>query len=122
MRASFNAISSDQLVEAGLRHQLFNQPLPQAISGGFGFAAETGVDPDDLGVAFDLPNEIVEPITRLVLTEGLVGGGRSPRVLRVFVGPRLGDARRVSIEWFDGGIGSRNAPATRRVIEGDWRR
>lgn len=121
MRASFNAIGPDDLVEAGLRHQLFGEPLPQAISGGFGFTTDTGVDADDLRAAFTLPNEIVEPITRLVLTEGLVGGDHSLRVSRVFAGPRVSDARRHSLDWLGGGSDSRAAPATRRVIEGDWR-
>jgi Domain of unknown function (DUF4062) len=120
MRASFSGIAPDDLVEAGLRHQLFGDLLPQAISSGFGFTADTGIDADDLRAAFALPNETVEPITRLVLTEGLVGGGHSLRVSRVFVGPRVADARRLSLEWLGGGSGSHAAP-TRQVIEGDWR-
>jgi Domain of unknown function (DUF4062) len=120
MRASFGGISPDDLVEAGLRHQLFGEPLPDALSSGFGFTAETGVDGDELRAAFALPNEIVEPIKRLVVTEGLVGGGHSPRVSRAFVGPRVGEARRLAVEWFAGGTGAHEAPA-RRSIEGDWR-
>lgn len=121
MRASFNRIAPDDLVEAGLRHQLFGDALPDAVSGGFEFAAETGVDASDLRQAFALPNEIVEPITRLVLTEGLVGKGHARRVARVFIGPRVGETRRLAVEWVGGGSDYRNEPTTRRAVEGDWR-
>jgi hypothetical protein len=121
MRSSLNALTADDLVEAGLREKLFREPLPQALTGGFGFAAETAIDDDDLRTAFDLPTEVCERITRLVLTEGLVGGGHSPRITRVLVAPRVGDTRRVTVEWLDGSSARRDAPQTRRSIEGEWR-
>ena len=121
MRATFNRITPDELVEAGLRHQLFGEPLPDAITGGFGSGAETGVDVNDLRQAFALPNEVVEPITRLVLVQGLVGGGHARRVARVFVGPRVRDTRPLAVEWLAAGSGSRDEPITRRAVEGDWR-
>ena len=121
MRTSFNRIAPDELLEAGLRHQLFGDALPDAITGGFGFVAETGVEITDLRQAFALPNEVVEPITRLVLTEGLVGHGHARRVARVFVGPRGGDARRLAVEWLAAGSGYRDEPTTRRAVEGSWR-
>jgi hypothetical protein len=120
MRSSFNSIAPDDLVEAGLRHQLFGDALPQVITGGFGFAAETGLDAGDLLQAFALPNEVVEPITRLVLTEGLVGSGNASRVTRASVGPRLADTRRLALEWLTPRPYA-NTEATRRRIEGDWR-
>jgi hypothetical protein len=89
MRSGLNSISADEIVEHGVKYLLLGEPLPQAISSGFGFFAETGIDPSDLRQAFDLPNEIVEAITRLVITEGLVASGNASRVIEVHVGPRL---------------------------------
>jgi hypothetical protein len=120
MRSGLNSISADDLVEAGLRNLLFGEELPTAIGGGFGFFAETGIDPADLAQAFGAPNEIVEAITRLVITEGLVGSGNASRILEVSVGPRVGDVRRGAVEWVDSATYS-NAEPTRRRIEGDWR-
>lgn len=120
MRSSMNSISPDDLVEAGVRHMLFGEPLPDAIGGGFGFFAETGINADDLSQAATAPNEIVEPIARLVLTEGLVGSGNAARVTRVFVGPRVGDARPVALEWLTPRIYA-NVEPTQRAVEGGWR-
>lgn len=120
MRSSLNSISPDDLVEAGVRHVLLGEPLPDAIGGGFGFFAETGINADDLGQAFAAPNEIVEPITRLVLTEGLGGSGNAARVTRVFVGPRIGGVRRIALEWLTPRIYA-NVEPTRRSVKGDWR-
>jgi hypothetical protein len=120
MRSGLNSISAGELVEHGVKHLLIGDPLPEALSSGFfGFFAEPGIDTADLRQAFDLPNEIVEPITRLVITEGLVGSGNASRVIEVAVGPRVGEARRVAAEWVDATPYAGVEPARRRV-EGDW--
>jgi hypothetical protein len=77
------------------------EPLPQPTSGGFGFFAETGIEPADMRQAVDLPNEILERITRLVITEGLVASGNASWVIEVGGGPRVWAARRVAVEWVD---------------------
>jgi len=120
MRSGLNAISADELVEYGIKHLALGEPLPQAIGSGFGFFADTGIEAADLRQAFELPNEIVEPITRLVVTEGLVGSGNASRVIEVAVGPRVGDSRRIAVAWLDATQYANVEPARRRV-EGDWR-
>jgi hypothetical protein len=120
MRTSLNSISPDDLVEAGVRHLLLGEPLPDAVGRGFGFFADTGIAATDLAQAFEVPNEIVEAITRLVLTEGLVGSGNAARVTRVFVGPRVGGVRQVTIEWLTPRPYADVEP-TRRRVEGPWR-
>lgn len=120
MRSSFNSVTPDELVEAGLRHQLFAEPLPDELRGGFGFTAETGVGSVDLEQAFALPNEVVEPITGLILREGLIGAGNASRLINISVGPRVAGARRVSVEWQTPRPAS-NVEPTRRQIHGEWR-
>ena len=120
MRTTFNGVTPDELVEAGLRNQLFGEPLPDAISGGFGFAAETGVEASSLEQAFALPNEVVEPITRLLVTEGLLGSGNASRLINASVGPRVAGGRRVSVEWLTPRPHS-NVEPTRRRVDGEWR-
>jgi hypothetical protein len=44
----------------------------------------------DLRQVFELPNEIVEAVTRLVVTEGLIGAGNASRVVELSVGPLVG--------------------------------
>ena len=120
MRSGLNAISADELVEYGVKHLLLGEPLPETIGSGFGFFAETGIEAADPRQAFELPNEIVEPITRLVVTEGLVGSGNASRVIDVAVGPRVGDSRQIAVEWLDA-TQYANVPPARRRVEGDWR-
>ncbi len=120
MRSGLNSISADELVEAGVRHVLLGEALPEAISGGFGFFADTGLNGEDLEQAFNAPTEIVEAITQLVITEGLVGSGSASRVREVSVGPLVTGARRVAVEWVDAQPYANVEPSQRRV-EGDWR-
>jgi len=83
------------------------------------FMTDTGIDRDDLRQAFDQPNEVAEGIARLVVTERLVGSGRAARIGSFKLGPRLGDTRRVEIEWTDPRVYSNVEPSVRRLI-GDW--
>jgi hypothetical protein len=120
MRSGLNGLSADELVEAGIKHLFLGEPLPTQASG-MGFFADPGIDADDLKQAFDLPNEYVEAITRLIVTEGLIGSGNASRVVNISVGPRDGDTRRVALEWVDPHTYTNVEPSGRRV-EGDWRR
>jgi hypothetical protein len=113
-------MSPDELVEAGVRRLFLGEGLPASIAGGLEFLADTGIDDRNLREAFELPNEIAEAITRLVVTEGLVGAGNGGRVVDVSVGPRIGDARPIALEWVDPRSYVNVEPATRRVA-GEWR-
>jgi hypothetical protein len=83
------------------------------------FMTDTGIERNDLEQAFAQPNEIAEAVTRLVVTEGLVGSGRAARVGSFSLGPRVGDRRRVEIEWTDPSVYTNVEPAVRRLA-GDW--
>jgi hypothetical protein len=121
MRAGTSGMSADELVEAGVKHLVLGEELPGSVRGGLEFLARPGIDEANLREAFELPNEIAEAITRLVVTEGLVGSGNAGRVVRVSVGPRVDDARRIELEWVDPRSYVNVEPARRRV-EGAWRR
>jgi hypothetical protein len=81
---------------------------------------DTDIDGDDLQLAFAQPNEVAEGIARLVVTEGLVGSGRAVRISVFALGPRVGGARRIEIEWVDPRVYTNVDPARRR-IKGEWR-
>jgi Domain of unknown function (DUF4062) len=119
MRAGTGRLSADELVEAGMRALFLGEPLPPSV-GTLDFLADTGINPDDLQQAFTQPNEVAEGITRLVVTEGLVGSGRAARIGSFSLGPRVGERRRIEIEWTDPRVYSNMEPAVRRLV-GDWR-
>jgi hypothetical protein len=119
MRAGTSGLSADELVEAGMRALFLGEPLPPSL-GMLDFMTDTGIGGDDLQQAFAQPNEVAEAITRLVVTEGLVGSGRAGRIASFALGPRVGGARRLEIEWVDPRAYTNVAPAHRR-LEGDWR-
>lgn len=121
MRSGTSGMSADELVEAGVKRLFFGEELPANVGGGLEFLADTGIDGANLGQAFDCPNEIAEAITRLVVTEGLVGAGNASRVVGISVGPRLGDTRRLALAWMDPRSYVNVEPATRR-IDGEWQR
>ncbi len=120
MRAGTGGRSADDLVELGVRELILGATLPESL-GMLGFMREPGIDRDGLGQCFDLPNEIAEPITRLVVSEGLVGSGHASRVTSFALGPRVADRRRVAVEWEEPRVYSNRDPERRRV-EGDWLR
>lgn len=119
MRAGTSGLSADELVEAGMRALFLAEPLPPSL-GMLEFMTDTGIDGDALEQAFVQPNEVAEAITRLVVTEGLVGSGRAARIASFTLGPRVDNARRVEIEWFDPRAYTNAEPARRR-LEGHWR-
>jgi Domain of unknown function (DUF4062) len=119
IRAGTSGFSADELVEAGMRALFLGEPLPPGL-GMLDFLADTGIDRDDLRQAFVQPNEVAQAITRLVVTEGLVGSGRAARIPSFSLGPRVGGARRIEIGWIDPRAYTNVEPARRR-IEGEWR-
>ncbi len=120
MRAGTGGMTPDELVQVGVRSLLLGEPIPDQI-GMPGFMTDPGINIDDLRQAFDLPNEIAEPVVRLVIADGLVGGGKAKRVVALSVGPRDGDARTIALEWDDPQTYA-GAQPVRRAIEGTWRR
>ena len=117
MRGGTTGYGADDLTELALRHQIFGEPLPEQI-GMMGLAA-TGIDDEDLRLCFTLPNEVAEAVTRLVLLEGLVGGGRASRITRFQLGPRTQGRRRLLLEWEDPLV-YRDQPPSRRTVNGEW--
>jgi hypothetical protein len=117
MRAGASGYTADDLVERGMRVLFLGEPLPEQI-GSLGFMAETGIDTDELREAFAVSNEIAPAVTRLVVAGGLVGSGHARRLTAFELGPRVGDRRRVAIEW--------EVPQpfgqdpSRRSFEGEW--
>lgn len=120
MRVGTTGRSADDLVELGMRAIFLGEALPESI-GSFSSLTDTGIDVDDLGQAFDQPNETAEAIARLVVTEGLVGSGNASRVTDFKLGTRDGGARRIAIAWEEPRAFSNVEPKLRR-LEGEWRR
>jgi hypothetical protein len=120
MRAGTGGYTPDGLVELGLRALFLGEPLPSRL-GMLHFMAETGVDAGDLRQAFELPNEVAGVITRLVVADGLVGSGRAARLHSLSLGPRVGDRRRIAIEWDEPRVYI-NVEPQRRSLEGEWAR
>jgi hypothetical protein len=120
MRAGTGGHSPDELVKLGVRALFLGEPIPEQI-GMLGFMTDTGISIDDLREAFDLPNEFAEPVVRLVVSDGLIGGGNARRVVSFSLGPRNGQTRRLALEWEDPRTYVNVEPARRRV-EGEWQR
>jgi len=119
MRAGTSGLSADELVEAGMRALFLGEPLPPSV-GMLDFMTDTGIDGNELQQAFAQPNEVADAIARLVVTEGLVGSGRAARIASFTLGPRVGGARRMEIEWVEPRAHT-NVEPRRRRLEGDWR-
>jgi hypothetical protein len=118
-RSGAQGIEADDLIDYALRALFFKEPLPSQL-GPLEGMADSGIDATDLAQAFQLPNEFVENLARLVVADGLVGAGKARRITSFHVGPRTGDARRVALEWEEATPYSNVTPG-RRSIEGEWR-
>ena len=62
-----------------------------------------------------LPEDAVEPVVHLLLTEELVGAGRAERLTTLQVGPRHLGRRRVVIAWLPPSRYTNVSPPERRV-------
>jgi hypothetical protein len=99
--------SPDDLTELALREHLFGERNPLGSS----FLSL----PDPLqAMPTDLPDEIIRPIVRLLLTEALVGTGRATRIRNLRVGVSIRGARRLMLEW-EGSSRYANPPQTRSI-------
>lgn len=117
MRAGTTGHSANDLAECGMRALFLGEPLPEQF-GILGFMAETGINADELRDAFALSNEIAPAVAVSSSRTALSGSGHARRVTAFELGPRVGDRRRVAVEWevpqpFE------NEP-TRRSLEGEW--
>ncbi|WP_432874836.1 DUF4062 domain-containing protein [Kribbella sp. CA-245084] len=120
LRVATTGYSADDLVEVGVRGAFLGEAIPDQL-GMLGSLASPGVNINDLREAFDLPNEFAEAVARLVVTEGLVGGGKAQRIISLTLGPRTGNVRRFALEWESPQIYQNEQP-TRHRVEGEWRR
>jgi hypothetical protein len=120
LRVATTGYSADDLVEVGVRGAFLGEAIPDQL-GMLSSIASPGINIDDLREAFDLPNEFAEAVVRLVVTEGLVGGGKAQRITSFALGPRTGDVRRFALEWESPQVYQNEQPTHHRV-EGEWRR
>jgi hypothetical protein len=117
MRAGTSGLSADDLVELALRALFLAEAIPDQIA--MMGLAETNINAEDLRQTFLLSNEIAPAVARLVVADGLVGGGHAQRVTAFDLGPRVGDRRRVAMEWEEERAYT-NVEAQRRSFEGEW--
>lgn len=120
IRAGTSGRSADDLVELGMRALFLGEALPESVRT-LDFMTDPGIDSDDLRQAFDQPNETAEAIARLVVAEGLIGGGHASRITDFRIGTRAGDRRRVAVEWEEPRPYVNVEPGRRR-LEGSWPR
>jgi hypothetical protein len=118
MRSGTSGFSPDDLVEFGIRALFLGEAIPDQVAT-LGYLADPAINIDDLRQAFDLPNEFAEAVTRLVVADGLVGGGHASRILSLSLGPRAGNSRRIALEWEEPRTYGNVEPA-RRSLEGEW--
>jgi hypothetical protein len=103
--------SAEDLIELRLSEQLFGEQV--SAQHAF-FWCDFEIDRGVLTRA-DLADGTAAALTRLLITEALVGGGYVGSVRRVDVGPRRSDGRRVTVTWTDREVYTNVEPATRTV-------
>jgi hypothetical protein len=108
--------TAEELSELAVRIALFGEPNPL---GPMSFMVELD-NPFEFLAGLRLPEDAVEPVAHLFLTELLVGSGRAERITHLDVGPPHRGARRVALEWAPRQRFSNLIPELRRV-EGDVR-
>lgn len=94
--AGGRTFTTADVVEHNLRAGLFGEQLPPSNYGFGGFEAMNPLR-DLLDAA--VPDEIVRPLARLLLTECLVGGGRATEITQTRLGPSVQGRRRLSLSW-----------------------
>jgi hypothetical protein len=108
--------SPEDLTELAVRIALFGENNPL---GPMSFMVKLE-NPFDVIDSLGLPEDAVEPVARLFLTELLVGGARADRITRLAVGPAHLGVRRVALEWAPRRRYSNVLPDL-RIAEGDVR-
>jgi hypothetical protein len=103
--------SPEDVTEIAVRVAVLGEPNPL---GPMGFMAAME-NPFSVVDALALPEDAVEPVVHLLLTEQLVGSGRAERLTALHVGPKHLDSRRVSLTWLPRRRYANVAPQERRV-------
>lgn len=112
--ASFNGLSPDDQVEAGLRAGLFGESLPPQVSDGFGSMIDTS-DPLSPLAGLMLTPSAEEAIAALLMSERLLGARKASHIERVALGPPHLGQRRVELVYVEPRRYSNHAPGTRRI-------
>jgi hypothetical protein len=114
MEASFNGLSPEDQVEAGLRAGLFGLGLPTQISHGF----ESMIDTSDPLAPLDglmLTPSGEEAIGALLVSERLLAAGKASHIDRFALGPPHLGERGLELIYTDARRYSDQEPATRRL-------
>jgi TIR domain len=119
LRAGTGGLSADDLIEAGLRHLLLGEALPQAVVFGLESLADPGVNGAKLVEAFLRPDLEAEQAVRLVLAEALIRHGHASAVTKFELGPLSDGVRHILLEWKEPRAYVNVEPQIRR-LQGDW--
>lgn len=104
----------EDLSKLAIRVAVFGEPN---VLGSMGFMVKM-INPLPAVEAMRLPEDAVEPVAHLLLTEELVATGRADRITSLQVGPRRGNVRPVTLGWQPRKRYSNATPAE-RLLEGD---
>ncbi len=106
--ASFTA---DEIVALRLRQQLFGETV---VDGFFYYWCDFEIDLSHLRRT-DLPESTTVALTRLLITEALIGGGYVGAIRRIDVAPLRAEGRRVAVTWTDRKVYINVEPASRSI-------
>lgn len=114
METSFNGLSPDDQVEAGLRAGLFGAELPPQLSGGFGSMIDAS---DPLAPLADLmlTPSAEEAMAALLISERLLAAGKASHIDRFALGPPHLEERRLELIYTEPRRYSDHEPGTRRL-------
>lgn len=97
MDMSFGGKSTDDVTEVAMRAALFGEANPFAGSP-MSFMTEID-DPLRAIRGHRVPDEILRPLVRLLLTEALIDTGRAARLVKFRLGPTIAGQRRLELAW-----------------------
>jgi hypothetical protein len=113
LAAGLNGVSVEEQVEVGLAAGLFAERLPERLGGLAGMvdSSDPLSDLDRLG----LPHAAYEPLSRILITERLIGGGGASSIQEIAVGPPRAGSRAIVVAWRDARYASDLEPLERRI-------
>jgi hypothetical protein len=114
MEMSFNGLSPDDQVEAGLRVGLLGEPLPSQIGNGFDSMIDT-TDPLAALEGLPLSAAAEEAIGRLLLAERLLAPGKASYIDRFALGPPHLGGRRLELIYVEPRRYANHEPGIRRI-------
>jgi hypothetical protein len=90
-----NGMTWDELTELAVRVSLFGEDNPLGL-----MASQAEIpNPFETLARAGVSDEALRPITRLLLEETLIRDRGVSRITRFALGPRIGAARRLLVEW-----------------------